>query len=236
MKALGRLFTAMITPFDAKGAVNVNEAVRLAQFLIDRGNDGLIVAGTTGESPSLETDEKLALFGAIKSALGKRATVIAGTTGNNTRERPAVSALGMLAPVNRGTTRPAAAIQTNVSAPSPTRISQNSSEASLNASRLRPSWMSSVNTGTKAADSAACENRLLNRFGTWEASVKADAAADVLKNAACTTSRPRPAIRDSAVARAKIAVLEASRRRGGGGGGDSADSPVTVLSRDTSAL
>jgi len=41
MKALGRLFTAMITPFDAKGAVNVNEAVRLAQFLIDRGNDGV---------------------------------------------------------------------------------------------------------------------------------------------------------------------------------------------------
>jgi 4-hydroxy-tetrahydrodipicolinate synthase len=84
MKALGRLFTAMVTPFDAKGAVNVSEAVRLAQFLIDRGNDGLIVAGTTGESPALETNEKLALFGAIKSALGKRATVIAGTTGNNT--------------------------------------------------------------------------------------------------------------------------------------------------------
>ncbi len=84
MKALGRLFTAMITPFDAKGAVDVDEAVRLAEFLIARGNDGLIVSGTTGESPALETAEKLALFGAIKDALGAGATVIAGTTGNNT--------------------------------------------------------------------------------------------------------------------------------------------------------
>jgi 4-hydroxy-tetrahydrodipicolinate synthase len=85
MKALGRLFTAMITPFDEHDAVNVDEAVRLAEFLVARGNDGLIVSGTTGESPALETDEKLALFGAIKDALGAGATVIAGTTGNNTR-------------------------------------------------------------------------------------------------------------------------------------------------------
>jgi 4-hydroxy-tetrahydrodipicolinate synthase len=84
VKALGRLFTAMITPFDQAGAVDVPEAVRIAQFLVDRGNDGVVVSGTTGESPALETDEKLALFGAVKSALGKRATVIAGTTGNNT--------------------------------------------------------------------------------------------------------------------------------------------------------
>jgi 4-hydroxy-tetrahydrodipicolinate synthase len=84
MKALGRLFTAMITPFDAKGAVDIGEAVRIAEFLVDRGNDGLIVSGTTGEAPALETEEKLELFGAIKSKLGKRGTVIAGTTGNNT--------------------------------------------------------------------------------------------------------------------------------------------------------
>jgi 4-hydroxy-tetrahydrodipicolinate synthase len=84
MKALGRLLTAMITPFDGKGAVDVDEAVRIATFLVDRGNDGLIVAGTTGESPALESEEKLALFGAIKSALGTRGTVVAGTTGNNT--------------------------------------------------------------------------------------------------------------------------------------------------------
>src|SRR5438445_11430761 len=103
-------------------------------------------------------------------------------------------------------------------------MSQNSSEASLNASRRRPSWSSSVNTGTNAADSAAWENRLLNRLGTCEATAKAEAAAVVPKKLACATSRPRPAIRDRAVARAKMAVLRASRRRGLGGGGGGDDS------------
>ncbi len=84
MKSLGRLFTAMITPYDDRGAVAVDEAVRIAKFLVDRGNDGVVVAGTTGESPALETDEKLALFGAIKAGLGTGGTVIAGSTGNNT--------------------------------------------------------------------------------------------------------------------------------------------------------
>jgi 4-hydroxy-tetrahydrodipicolinate synthase len=84
MKALGRLLTAMITPFDASGAVDVPEAARIAQFLVDRGNDGVIVSGTTGEAPALEADEKLALFAAIKKQLGASATVVAGTTGNNT--------------------------------------------------------------------------------------------------------------------------------------------------------
>ncbi|MEA2665077.1 MAG: 4-hydroxy-tetrahydrodipicolinate synthase [Candidatus Eremiobacteraeota bacterium] len=84
MKSLGRLLTAMITPYDAQGAVDVAEAVRVAQFLCERGNDGVVVSGTTGESPALETDEKLALFRAIKAALGERGTVIAGTGGNNT--------------------------------------------------------------------------------------------------------------------------------------------------------
>ena len=99
-----------------------------------------------------------------------------------------------------------------------------------------PACSSSVNTGTNAADSAACENRLLNRFGICEATVNAEAAAVVPKKLACTTSRPRPAIRDRAVARAKIAVLRASRRRGGEGGGGGDDSPGRVLGADTSAL
>ncbi len=85
MKSLGRIFTAMITPFGASGEADVAEAVRVARFLVDRGNDGVVVSGTTGESAALEIDEKLALFGAIKSALGTGGTVIAGTTGNNTR-------------------------------------------------------------------------------------------------------------------------------------------------------
>jgi 4-hydroxy-tetrahydrodipicolinate synthase len=84
MKSLGRIFTAMITPFDERGEADVAEAVRVARFLVERGNDGVVVAGTTGESAALENAEKLALFGEIKRALGS-ATVIAGTTGNNTR-------------------------------------------------------------------------------------------------------------------------------------------------------
>jgi 4-hydroxy-tetrahydrodipicolinate synthase len=86
MKQLGRILTAMITPFDASGAVDVAEAVRVAQFLVERGNDGVVVAGSTGEGNALETGEKLAMFGAIKKALGSSGTVIAGTGGNNTRQ------------------------------------------------------------------------------------------------------------------------------------------------------
>jgi hypothetical protein len=93
-----------------------------------------------------------------------------------------------------------------------------------------------VNTGTKAADRAACEKRLLNRFGTWEAIVNAENAWLVPKKLACTTSRARPATRDSAVASAKIAVLTASRRRDAGGGDTGGCAPTTVLSTDTSAL
>jgi 4-hydroxy-tetrahydrodipicolinate synthase len=85
MKSLGRIFTAMITPFNERGEVEIGEAVRIAKFLVDRGNDGVVVAGTTGEAPALENDEKLALFGEIKAALGAGGKVIAGSTGNNTR-------------------------------------------------------------------------------------------------------------------------------------------------------
>jgi 4-hydroxy-tetrahydrodipicolinate synthase len=85
MKALGRMLTAMITPFDSDGALNVAEAVRIAHFLVERGNDGVVIAGSTGEGNALETDEKLALFTAVKQSLGSRGTVIAGTGGPNTR-------------------------------------------------------------------------------------------------------------------------------------------------------
>ena len=85
MKPLGRILTAMVTPFDASGALNVREAVRIAQFLIERGNDGVVLAGSTGEGNALETDEKLKLFAEVKRALGTSGTVIAGTGGNNTR-------------------------------------------------------------------------------------------------------------------------------------------------------
>jgi 4-hydroxy-tetrahydrodipicolinate synthase len=86
MKRLGRMLTAMITPFDESGAVNIPEAIRIAQFLIERNNDGVVVAGSTGEGNALETGEKLALFSEIKKALGGSGTVVAGTGGNNTRQ------------------------------------------------------------------------------------------------------------------------------------------------------
>ncbi len=86
MKSLGRLLTAMITPFGSNGAVNLAEAGRIAQFLVERGNDGVVVAGSTGEGSALETVEKLALFGTVKQALGSTGTVIAGTGGPNTRQ------------------------------------------------------------------------------------------------------------------------------------------------------
>ncbi|MBV8581641.1 MAG: 4-hydroxy-tetrahydrodipicolinate synthase [Candidatus Eremiobacteraeota bacterium] len=85
MKSLGRILTATITPFAADGSVNVPEAVRIAKYLVERGNDGVVVAGSTGEGSALDDGEKLELFAEIKRGLGDGATVIAGTGGNNTR-------------------------------------------------------------------------------------------------------------------------------------------------------
>jgi 4-hydroxy-tetrahydrodipicolinate synthase len=81
---LGPLMTAMITPFNERGAVDLREAGRLARWLVEQGNHGLIVCGTTGESPALSDDEKVALFRATKEAVGNRAAIVAGTGGNNT--------------------------------------------------------------------------------------------------------------------------------------------------------
>lgn len=81
---LGPLLTAMLTPFASDGSVDLASAKRLARFLVDEGNTGLAVSGTTGESPALEDDEKLALFVAVKEAVGDRAGILAGTGGNNT--------------------------------------------------------------------------------------------------------------------------------------------------------
>ena len=69
----------MVTPFNADGSVNVERFRELAAHLVDHGSDGVVVAGTTGESPTLSDDEKLELFEAAVDAVGDRATVIAGT-------------------------------------------------------------------------------------------------------------------------------------------------------------
>ncbi|MBM3945078.1 MAG: 4-hydroxy-tetrahydrodipicolinate synthase [SAR202 cluster bacterium] len=91
MAELGRLLTAMITPFDEKGQVDYKEAGRLANALVDSGSDGLVLSGTTGESPALSGDEKLRLYAEVKKAVGKRASIVAGTTNNNTAESIALS-------------------------------------------------------------------------------------------------------------------------------------------------
>ena len=82
---LGEVLTAIVTPFDADGSVNVDRFRELAAFLVDHGSDGLVVAGTTGESPTLSDDEKLELFAAAVDAVGSRASVVAGTGTYDTR-------------------------------------------------------------------------------------------------------------------------------------------------------
>jgi 4-hydroxy-tetrahydrodipicolinate synthase len=75
----GPVLTAMITPFDASGAVDHATVWDLAKHLVDTGSDGIVVAGTTGESPTLSDDEKVGLFRAVVDAVGGRAAVIAGS-------------------------------------------------------------------------------------------------------------------------------------------------------------
>ena len=85
-KELGRLITAMVTPFDAHGAVDYEQARLLAKALIDSGSDGIVVVGTTGESPTVTWEEEHRLFREIESVIGKRGAVIAGTGSNSTEE------------------------------------------------------------------------------------------------------------------------------------------------------
>lgn len=81
----GRVLTAMVTPFTADGSLDLEGAQRLAAHLVDAGNDGLVVNGTTGESPTTTDAEKSALVRAVLEAVGDRAHVIAGVGTNDTR-------------------------------------------------------------------------------------------------------------------------------------------------------
>jgi 4-hydroxy-tetrahydrodipicolinate synthase len=76
---LGEVLTAIVTPFDADGAVDYDAFRALARHLVENGNDGLVVAGTTGESPTLSDDERIELFRVAVDEVGDRATVVAGT-------------------------------------------------------------------------------------------------------------------------------------------------------------
>ncbi len=80
----GRVLTAMVTPFDADGQLDLDAAARVAAHLVDHGNDGLVVSGTTGESPTTTTEEDGRLLRAVVEAVGDRATVVAGVGTNNT--------------------------------------------------------------------------------------------------------------------------------------------------------
>ncbi|MFK7917452.1 MAG: 4-hydroxy-tetrahydrodipicolinate synthase [Ilumatobacter sp.] len=84
MARFGRVSTAMVTPFDDDGELDVDTAVSLARWLVSQGNEGLVVVGTTGESATLSIDEKLTLFEAVAAAV--TVPVVGGTTGSNTRQ------------------------------------------------------------------------------------------------------------------------------------------------------
>ncbi len=102
MPRFGRVLTAMVTPFDNDGRLDLDTAGRLARWLQEQGNDGLVVAGTTGEAPVLTDDERLSLFAAVIEAVS--IPVVAGTGTNDTahsvhltREARALGAAGVLA-------------------------------------------------------------------------------------------------------------------------------------------
>ena len=83
MARFGRVLTAMITPFDHDGALDLDGAAKLASWLVEQGNEGLVVAGTTGESPTLTHEEQIELVRIVCQAVA--VPVIAGAGSNDTR-------------------------------------------------------------------------------------------------------------------------------------------------------
>jgi len=96
MKDIGRLLTAMVTPFKEDGSVNYGAAAELAQMLVKDGSDGVVVSGTTGESPTLSDAEKIELVRVVKDAIPSK-NVVAGTGSNNTHHSVELSKLAMKA-------------------------------------------------------------------------------------------------------------------------------------------
>ena len=92
MPEIGGVITAMVTPFAPDGSVDEATARKLARHLIEHGSHGLVLSGTTGESPTLSDEEKLALLRAIRDELGPDALLISGTGSNDTRHSERLSA------------------------------------------------------------------------------------------------------------------------------------------------
>lgn len=86
MNNFGQVLTAMVTPFKADGSMDYKRAAELAEYLVDNGSDGLVVHGTTGESPTLTHEEEYELYRVVKKAVGGKAKIIAGTGSNSTAE------------------------------------------------------------------------------------------------------------------------------------------------------
>lgn len=84
MYNLGRVLTAMVTPFTDNNEVDYQKAKNLAKYLVENGSDGIVVAGSTGESATLSKEEKVKLFAVVKEAVSDKAKVVAGTGTNNT--------------------------------------------------------------------------------------------------------------------------------------------------------
>jgi len=95
-KEIGRLLTAMITPFKADGSIDFGAAERLANLLVADGSDGVVVSGTTGESPTLSDDEKVELVGVVKKSIPNH-DVVAGTGSNDTHHSIKLSERAMKA-------------------------------------------------------------------------------------------------------------------------------------------
>lgn len=87
----GQIITAMVTPFDEEGNIDYPATTQLVNHLINNGTDSIVVAGTTGESPTLTTEEKISLFAYVVKEVNGRIPVIAGTGSNNTRESIALT-------------------------------------------------------------------------------------------------------------------------------------------------
>ena len=94
---LGAILTAMVTPFDSDGAVREDATRRLARHLVEHGSDGVVVAGTTGEAPTLDDAEKLRLIEIVVDEVGDSATVVAGTGSNDTAHSVRPDAAGVRA-------------------------------------------------------------------------------------------------------------------------------------------